>query len=155
LFEETFLIHLVSRQGKLNEQLRSPKKLYAGDLGIRVMFTGFRDVGSLFENYVYLKISAKSPRFVLEDGIEIDFITTDKQLFEIKYYSEMTEKQSALFNRLKVRDRHIIASVDDLSILDERTTGEDPPMLKEPSTPYRIGSEMVDLGRGPHMEVMM
>ncbi|NIA28963.1 MAG: AAA family ATPase, partial [Actinobacteria bacterium] len=64
MFRETFLIHSIQRHGKTTERVLSPNKLYAADLGIRVHFTGFRDIGSLFENYVFLKIKSMQPMYV-------------------------------------------------------------------------------------------
>jgi hypothetical protein len=61
-----------SRCGKTNVKILSPKKIYAVDLGVRTLYTGFRDIGSLFENYVYLKIKHLNPCYVYEDGSEID-----------------------------------------------------------------------------------
>ena len=81
LFAETYLIHLVPRAGKTNEVILSPKKVYAADVGIRSSFTGFRDKGSLFENYVYLKIRHKHPSYIYTNCIYIVFLTADKILF--------------------------------------------------------------------------
>jgi uncharacterized protein len=53
-FESAYLIHLLPRWGKSNQKLLSPKKIYASDLGIKYMFVGERDIGSYFENYIYL-----------------------------------------------------------------------------------------------------
>jgi predicted AAA+ superfamily ATPase len=117
MFEETYLIHLVSRYGKVNEKILSPKKLYAADLGIRNLFTGFRDKGALFENYVYLKIKASEPRYIHEEGIEIDFYTKNKVLIEVKYGEELTAKQQALFDRIKAEKKIVIRSFSDLDNL--------------------------------------
>jgi predicted AAA+ superfamily ATPase len=110
MFADTYLIHLVRRWGKTNTKILSPQKIYAADLGIRVLFTGFRDKGSLFENYVYLKIRDKNPLYVRENEIELDFITTDDELIDVKYGSEMTDKQKKLFDDFKVRRKAIIDS---------------------------------------------
>lgn len=56
MFAETYLINLVSRHGKTNEQILSPKKIYVTDLGIKNIVTGYRDKGAIFENYIYLNI---------------------------------------------------------------------------------------------------
>ena len=58
-FADTYLIYLVERHGKTNERLLSPKKVYSADIGIRNFFTGYRDIGALFENYVFLKIKIR------------------------------------------------------------------------------------------------
>jgi len=55
-FRETYLVYTVNRCEKLNERLRAPKKVYAGDVGMRNALTGFRDKGAVFENLVYHKI---------------------------------------------------------------------------------------------------
>ena len=151
LFEETYLIHLVPRYGKLNEQLRSPKKIYAADLGIRVLFTGYRDIGSLFENYVYLKIADSKPRFLLEDGIEIDFITEGKKLIEVKYFSEMREKQVSLFKSFPASERVLVQSIRDL----EKVDPEQHPIdysIAEKQAVYSAYDPVVNLGRSPGLE---
>ncbi len=114
MFADTFLIYLMPRCGKTNERILAPKKIYAADLGIRNLFTGFRDKGSLFENYVYLKIKNRNPCYTYEDGIEIDFMTKDKTLIEVKYMSDMTEKQKSLFEQIKANERIVIRGVKDI-----------------------------------------
>ena len=114
MFCDTYLIYPVMRCGKTTERVVSPKKVYAADLGVRTFFTGFRDKGSLFENYVYLKIRHKTPCYIYEDGGEIDFLTVDKTLIEVKYKSEMQEKQRSLFERVKAREKVILRSVSDM-----------------------------------------
>ena len=153
LFEETYLIHLVSRHGTLNEQLRSPKKLYAADLGIRVLFTGYRDIGSLFENYVYFKIAHRDPRFIIRDGIEIDFYTSDRTLIEVKYYAELRAEQKLFFDECEADEKLIIGSVQDLGMLDSEVinlTSE----IHEPSAVYGVHDDRVNLGRSPGMMVI-
>ena len=118
LFSDTYLIDIVPRYGKTNETLLSPKKVYAADLGIRTLFTGFRDKGSLFENYVYLKIKTLEPRYVYADGQELDFFTSNKVLIEVKYNSEMTDKQSRLFKKLPARKKILIKNIHDLKLLN-------------------------------------
>jgi uncharacterized protein len=117
MFVETYLIYLMPRYGKTNQTLLAPKKIFAADLGIRALFSGFRDKGSLFENYVYLVIRDKNPRYVYENGHEIDFITQDKTLIEVKYFSEMNEKQKRLFESFKAIRRLSIQSPTDLDKL--------------------------------------
>lgn len=151
LFEESYLIHLVSRHGKLNERLRSPRKLYAADLGIRVLFTGYRDIGSLFENYVYLKIAKKDPQFVIRDGIEIDFLTSDDCLIEVKYYSELRDKQQKFFDEYKSKKKLVIKSVEDLEEFDDKTAKFEYE-LREPEMAYGSHSK-VNLGRTPGFEI--
>ena len=117
-FEETFLIYLLPRCGKTNERLLAPKKIYAADLGIRTLFTGFRDKGSLFENYVYLKIKHRQPCYVYKNGLEFDFSIADKILIEVKYGREMDVKQEALFKKLKNTKKFFIRSLEDLENIE-------------------------------------
>ena len=119
-FEETFLIHLLPRWGKTNEKLLSPKKIYACDLGIKYLFMGDRDLGSYFENYLYLKLRNKKELYYLyEEGNEIDFFTSDKILIESKYNAELNEKQKQLFDNYKAAKKLVIDSVKNLYLLDE------------------------------------
>ncbi len=120
-FEETYLIYLLPRWGKTNEKLLSPKKIYACDLGIKYLFTGGRDYGSYFENYLYLFLrnNNRSIYYIYEDGIEIDFYTSEGILIESKYNSELTEKQHKLFDSFQTDKKMVIDSVDKLDILNE------------------------------------
>ena len=118
MFEETYLVYLVPRRGKLNESLLSPKKVYAADLGIRNLFTGFKDKGCLFENYVYLMIKTLEPRYVYEDRNELDFYTRDGTLIEVKYGAEMSEGQKTLFERTRASQKLLVRSIHDLETID-------------------------------------
>jgi predicted AAA+ superfamily ATPase len=116
MFVDTYLIYPVNRCGKTNERILSPKKIYAADLGIRTLFTGFRDKGSLFENYVYHRIKDRNPCYVYENGIEIDFLTKDGILVEIKYMNEITDKQKTLFEKTKAKKKAIIRDIKSLNM---------------------------------------
>lgn len=113
-FQQSYLIYLLPRYGKTNERLLSAKKIYSADIGIRNIFTGFRDKGSLFENYVYLKLKSRNPSYIYKDGNEIDFITEDKILVEVKYGGELKDKQLELFKSIKAKEKHLITSIYDL-----------------------------------------
>ena len=109
MFADSFLIHLMAKQGKTNDTLLSPKKIYAADLGIRSIFIGKRDFGSLFENYVYLKIKHLNPKYVYQNSIEIDFVTENKCLIEAKYHNEaLSVKQQKLFDTFEADKKIII-----------------------------------------------
>lgn len=118
LFNSSYLIHLLPRAGKTNEVILSAKKIYAADLGIKTLFTGYKDKGNLFENYVYLKIKDRNPAYVYKDGTEIDFLTEDKTLIEVKYNSELTKAQLKLFSEFKSKDKIIIKSYNDLKKIE-------------------------------------
>jgi len=121
-FEDTYLIHPIERCAKLNERLRSPKKIYAGDIGIKNLFTGFRDKDAVFENLVYLQIRHKNPCYLYKNKIEIDFLTKDGILMEVKYYSELTDKQKKLFKSVDANKKMLIKNVKDFKSLCEITT---------------------------------
>jgi predicted AAA+ superfamily ATPase len=118
MFEDTFLINLISRYGKTNEKILSPKKVYVADLGIKNLFTGFRDKGSSFENYVYTKIKNKDPHYIYENGVEIDFIISDKTIIEVKYNSDFNAKQKALFESFSENKKIIIKNIHDIEMLN-------------------------------------
>ncbi len=131
--------------------------MYAADLGIRVMFTGFRDLGSLFENYVFQLIGHRSPRFLIRDGIEIDFLTDDQVLIEVKYYDDLRPKQRALFDEMDAKDKLLIKSVEDLVVLApetelfSQTTSDDSTLhVQEEDGAYGTAlGDVVHLGRSP------
>jgi uncharacterized protein len=114
MFYQSFLIYSVPRCGKTNEKILSPKKVYAADLGIKTLFTGFRDIGSIFENYVYMKIKSLTPCYIYKEGFEIDFLTSDNTLIEVKYNSEMYGKQKEIFESIKCKKKVEIKNVYDL-----------------------------------------
>ncbi|MBU1169846.1 MAG: ATP-binding protein [Proteobacteria bacterium] len=117
-FESTYLIHLLPRWGKTNQKLLSPKKIYASDLGIKHLFMGSRDLGSYFENYIYLVLrNKKTVYYLYENTVEIDFYTDDSILIESKFYSPLNEKQKALFSEYPANKKIVIDSVDKLDLL--------------------------------------
>jgi hypothetical protein len=119
-FEGTYLIHLLPRWGNTNERLLSPKKVYACDLGIKYLFTGKRDLGSYFENYVYLQLRNQRQLYYLyENGVELDFLTEDNILIEAKYNAELRGEQLKAFNSYPAKRKYLINSVKSLSVLDE------------------------------------
>jgi len=119
-FVSTYLVYLLPRWGKTNQKILAAKKIYASDLGIKYLFIGNRDIGSYFENYIYLELKdRKELHYLYENGVEIDFITSDKILIESKYYTELNEKQKELFQTFPAKKRVLVDSVERLSILNE------------------------------------
>lgn len=119
-FEQTFLVHLVARHGKTNERMLSPKKAYAGDLGIKHLFTGDRDWGSYFENYVYLRLRAhQSVEYVRVEQNELDFLTADDTLVEAKYNAVLEGRQKNAFQAYPAARKRVITSVQELQALEE------------------------------------
>ena len=118
MFEETYLIHLVSRAGKTNESILSSKKVYATDIGIRNVIVGFRDKGAIFENVVFNKIKKYKPEYVNVDSQEIDFLVANT-LIEVKYKKDLVGKQKDAFDNYKVENKLLITGPDDLSKLKQ------------------------------------
>lgn len=111
-FNQTFLIYSIERCGKLSERVRSPKKVYAADVGIRNHTIGYRDKGAIFENLVFLKIKGKNPCYIYRDGIEIDFQLGDT-LLEVKLNEDLSEKQRKLFDLIEARNKGVIRNIQD------------------------------------------
>ena len=118
-FSSTYIIYTVERCGKLNERLKAPKKVYAGDVGIRNAVTGIRDLGAIFENLVFFAIKHKRPCYLLKDSVEIDFLTEDRWLIEAKYNRELTDKQTRLFESVDATKRLVVDSMEGLQRLKD------------------------------------
>ncbi|WP_457635927.1 ATP-binding protein [Persephonella sp.] len=111
-FKDTYLIYSIERCGKLNERIKSPKKIYSGDIGIKNAVTGFRDKGAVFENLVFLNIKDKNPCYIYQGGVELDFLLEDKTLIEVKYESFLNEKQKKLFDTFPANKKILIDTVE-------------------------------------------
>jgi predicted AAA+ superfamily ATPase len=118
LLEETYLIYFVPRFGSTNQMIVSPKKIYAADIGIRNLFTGFIRKGSAFENYVYLKIKDSEPVYVLENQVEIDFYLSNNVLLEVKFEEDIKDKQKEFFEKFKAKHKRVIKGFQDLDELE-------------------------------------
>jgi predicted AAA+ superfamily ATPase len=123
-FEDTYLIYLVPRHGKVHQQLSSPKKVYAADTGIRNLFTGFINKGRVFENYIYLRVKDFEPVYVYENQLEIDFFLNNKVLVEVKYGEDIREKQKELFDKFKADHKLVVKGYDDLADLQRLLTSQ-------------------------------
>lgn len=111
-FKKTYLFYTIEKDAKsLNERIVDNKKIYCADVGIKNVVTGFRDLGSIYENLVFLKIKANNPRFIRENGIEIDFKYKDT-LIEAKYNQEIKDKQKELFDSIKLKNKILANGVD-------------------------------------------
>jgi predicted AAA+ superfamily ATPase len=118
LLEEAYLIYLVPRFGSTNRMIVSPKKIYAADIGIRNLFTGFIRKGSAFENYVYLKVKDSEPVYVLENQVEIDFYLNNHVLVEVKFEEDIKDRQKEFFDRFKAKPKRVIRGYQDLDGLE-------------------------------------
>ena len=109
------------RYGKTNERLLAPKKVYAPDTGIRNYYTGFRDKGSIFENYVYLRLKKFKPEYIYKDQTEIDFRLKNGFVIEAKYHNEpLSKKQQKLLDDYKVSNQSVVRNFEDLKKLLEQ-----------------------------------
>jgi len=118
LLEEAYLIYLVPRFGSTNQMIVSPKKIYAADIGIRNLFTGFIRKGSAFENYVYLKVKDSEPVYVLENQVEIDFYLNNHVLVEVKFEEDIKDRQKEFFDQFKAKHKRVIRGYQDLDELE-------------------------------------
>lgn len=101
-FEKTYLFYSIEKYSKsVNENITSPKKFYICDLGIKNIISDNKEKGPDYENLVYLKIRTNNPKYYIDNGIEIDFITK-KEIIEAKYESELNTKQQELFEKIKI-----------------------------------------------------
>lgn len=101
-FEKAYLFYVMDRYAKsINERITSPKKIYAGDVGIKNLITGFKDLGASYENLVFLKIKDEQPAYFLESAVEIS--TTSNRAIEAKYNLEIEEKQKKVFDSIKIK----------------------------------------------------
>jgi predicted AAA+ superfamily ATPase len=115
LFCDTYIIYPVTRFGKLNEQLVSPKKIYCCDTGIRNFYTGERDWGAVFENYVFLRLKKMNLKYIYENTIELDFFSENKTLIECKFHDEkLSNKQQELFDKLEAKQKFIARNYKDV-----------------------------------------
>jgi len=118
-FEETYLIYSIEKYGKLNEKIKGVNKIYASDIGLRNVTTGYRDKGAIYENLIYLKIKDLNPSYLYIDGIEIDFITKNGILLEAKYNSKLNTKQQKLFDSFDAKEKYVLNGYDGFVLLDE------------------------------------
>jgi len=118
MFCDTFIVSPVTRYGKLNVQMVSPKKIYCCDTGIRTYYTGERDWGALFENYVYLRLKHLHLSYVYENTTELDFFSQNKTLIECKFHDEnLSNKQQVLFDNFKASNRYIVRNNKDIELI--------------------------------------
>lgn len=118
-FKDVFLFYSVDRYAKsLNERTFSPKKIYLADNGIRNVFIGFKDKGSLMENMVFLKIKNQKMNYYYENGKEIDFIVGGKIAVEVKYKEKIEKEELVFFKESKFKKKILISNFNDLKKLD-------------------------------------
>ncbi len=111
-FVDSYLFYLIEKDARsLNERIKDNKKIYCSDVGIKNVTVGFRDLGAIYENLVFLKIKKEHPKYLKKDGIEIDFKTKDN-LIEAKYKREMDQKQKKLFDSIMTKNKIIAEGVE-------------------------------------------
>jgi len=117
-FEEVFLIYQVNRYAKsLNEVVKSPKKIYISDIGIRNVFVGFKDKGALFENLVFLKIKHQNPKYYYENTKEIDFIV-DKKAIEVKFKDKISDEELKALENIKIKEKIVVKGYEEFVRLE-------------------------------------
>ncbi len=121
-FEETYLIYQLNRYAKSqNEIIRSPKKIYIADTGIRSVFVGFKDKGALFENIVFLKLKDKKISYFYEHEKEIDFIVEvqkRKIALEVKYKEIIDPEELLFLEKSSFKEKRVISTAQDVETLD-------------------------------------
>ncbi len=111
-FVEVYLFYIVEKDARsLNERIKETKKIYCADVGIKNVTTGFRDLGAIYENLVFLKIKSFNPKYFKVNGIEIDFKFKDT-LLEAKFNSTMTDDQKKVFKNAKIKKKIIANGLD-------------------------------------------
>lgn len=121
MFQHSYLIFPVARYGKTNERVLAPKKIYSPDTGIRNHYTGFRDLGSIFENYVFLRLKEYNPEYIYKNKTELDFRLSNGFVVEVKYHDKpLSDKQGQLFQEYDQKKRMIVRNKKDLDLLIEK-----------------------------------
>ncbi len=112
LFIEANLVHLVEKEGKISERKASPRKIYLADTGLFSVLTENINLGALAENLVYLTLRKSGPlRYYRSSGREIDFIRK-KEAWEVKYKSDLDEKNFANIKSVKGLKSRVIITKD-------------------------------------------
>lgn len=106
--EESFLINLVYRHTKtLNERIKSNRKVYIADVGIRNVIASFKDKGAIFENLVFLNIKDKDPKYYFENNKEIDFVFKDTAI-ECKYKETIDKEELSALNTSRFKKKMVV-----------------------------------------------
>lgn len=101
LFVEANLVHSVEKEGKMSERKASPRKIYLADNGLFGVLTEKVNYGTLVENMVFLTLRRKANvRYHRSSGSEVDFVR-GKTAWEVKYKSDVEEKDLAGLKRLR------------------------------------------------------
>ncbi len=125
-FEETYLINIIHKHSKsLNERIYAPKKIYLSDLGIRNVYMGMRDIGSLAENLVFLSLKDLGEVFYyFESEKEIDFIVNNNAI-EVKYKDDISDDELKALKTSKFKTKILISKkkrnikgIENISFLD-------------------------------------
>lgn len=106
-FEKSFLFYSIDKYAKsYNEKVTAPKKVYIGDVGIKNLITGFKDLGASYENLVFLKIKNSNPQYYLNNNREVDFIIKDEDLaIEAKFKDKLEEKDLEALENIKFKNK--------------------------------------------------
>lgn len=120
--EDTFLVYTITKYAKsLNERIYSPKKVYLADNGIRTVFVGFKDIGTLAENITFLNLKKLGEVcYYLSNGKEVDFVVKDMAV-EVKYKDEIEAEDLKAIRSIKQKKKILISkkasSQNDITIV--------------------------------------
>jgi len=119
MFESVYLIHLMPKYGKPNQKILNPKKLYLPDTGLKTMFSDNPSLGSLFENYIYLRLKKVSPYYMIKNGVELDFFVYPDTVMEVKYNHELEGKQKKVYDAFEAKNKLVVKGFGSLGEFSE------------------------------------
>lgn len=61
-----------------------------------------------------MRIKSSTPCYVYENGTEIDFLTAEGTLVEVKYNSQLSDAQERLFKSHPAKKKIVIKGIGDL-----------------------------------------
>lgn len=118
--ENVFLIFPVYKKGSSFKITKSSvPKYYFNDTGVLSVFGINPKIGTLVENAVFLNLLRKSEsnqisdiNYYLENGVEVDF-ATKKDLFEVKYRTNVREEDLARYQLINSNINFIIKEYEE------------------------------------------
>jgi len=107
-FEETYLVMLLERQGKVSVRKGSPRKIYLIDSGLANIMGPTVNLGALVENTVYNNLRTKGDvKYAIVDGKEVDFIVGNSA-YEVKYKDRIMPEEIGHMLKLNNLERKIV-----------------------------------------------
>ena len=128
--QEAFLLHEVPKFSfKYREQVKTPRKIYAADVGMRnaVAFRFSQDIGRLAENFVFLELERRGYEvFYFEKKQEVDFYARHEsgEALLINVVWEMTRRDTRQREIDGLQEAMGQLGIDRALLLTERTDHE-------------------------------